>query len=68
MLFWYLQGIRWWVNGNGVTKYTYLRVDFTSNLAWDVHINKVLKSGRKQLHTVISNNVSARRMLLLSVV
>ena len=39
-----------------------------------MHIKKVLESGRKkvnQLHSVISNrdiNVSARRMLLLSVV
>ena len=54
-----------------VTKYTYLGVEFTSNGAY---INKVLESDRKkvnQLHSVISNrdiNVSARRMLLLSVV
>ena len=30
------------------TKYTYLGVDFTSNGAWDVHIKKVLESGRKK--------------------
>ena len=47
-------------------------VDFASNGAWDGHIKKVLDSGRKnQLHSVISNrdiNMSARRLLLLSVV
>ena len=44
------------------------------NGAWDGHIKKVLDSGRKkvnQFHSVISNreiNMSARRLLLLSVV
>ena len=44
-----------------------------SNGAWDVHLKKVLGTGRKkvnQLHSVISNrdiNLSARRLLLLSV-
>ena len=48
-------------------------IDFASNGAWDGHI-KVLDCGRKkvnQLHSVISNrdiNLSARRLLLLSVV
>ena len=58
-----------------VTEYTYLGVDFASNGAWDGRIIKnVLDSGRKkvnQLHSVISNkdiNMSARRLLLLSVV
>ena len=57
-----------------VTEYTYLGVDFASNGAWDGHIKKVLDSGRKkvnQLHSVITNrdiNISARRLLLLSVV
>ena len=57
-----------------VAKYTFLGVDFASNGAWDGHIKKVLDCGRKkvnQLHSVISNrdiNLSARRLLLLSVV
>ena len=56
-----------------VTEYTYLGVDFASNGAWNGHIKKVLDSGRKkdQLYSVISNrdiNMSARRLLLLSVV
>ena len=56
-----------------VAKYTFLGVDFAPNGAWDGHI-KVLDCGRKkvnQLHSVISNrdiNLSARRLLLLSVV
>ena len=51
-----------------------LALDFASNGAWDGHIKKVLDCGRKkvnQLHSVISNrdiNLSARRLLLLSVV
>ena len=57
-----------------VAKYTYLGIDFASNGAWDGHRKKVLDCGRKkvnQLHSVISNrdiNLSARRLLLLSVV
>ena len=49
-------------------------IDFASNGAWDGHIKKVLDCGRKkvnQLHSVITNrdiNLSARRLLLLSVV
>ena len=42
----------------GVSKYTYLGVDFTSTGAWDVHIKNVLDNGRRkvnQLHSVISN-------------
>ena len=52
----------------------FLGIDFASNGAWDGHIKKVLDCGRKkvnQLHSVISNrdiNLSARRLLLLSVV
>ena len=48
--------------------------DFQCNGAWDVHIKRVVENGRKkvnQLHSVISNrgvNLSARRLLLLSVV
>ena len=44
------------------------------NGAWDVHLKRVLDSGRKkvnQLHSNISNrdiNLSARRLLLLSVI
>ena len=50
----------------------FLGIDFASNGAWDGHIK--LDCGRKkvnQLHSVISNrdiNLSARRLLLLSVV
>ena len=57
-----------------VAKYTYLGIDFASDGAWDGHIKKVIVCGRKkvnQLHSVISNknmNLSARRLLLLSVV
>ena len=57
-----------------VCSYSYLGIDFACNGAWDIHVNKVIDSGRKrlnQLHSVLSNrsiNLSARRMLLLSVV
>ena len=57
-----------------VCKYTYLGIDFQCNGAWDAHIKRVVENGRKkvnQLHSVISNrgvNLSARRLLLLSVV
>ena len=50
-------------------------IDFAESGAWDVHIRKVVASGKKkvnQLHSVISNrgniNLSARRLLLLAVV
>ena len=49
-------------------------IDFAGNGAWDVHLKKVLDNGRKkvnQFHRVISNrdiNLSARRLLLLSVI
>ena len=54
--------------------YYYLGIDFSRNGAWDMHIRKLLDNGRKrvnQLHKVISNrniNLSARRLLLLSVI
>ena len=57
-----------------VSKYTYLGIDFAESGAWDVHMKKVVASGKKevnQFHSVISNrdtNLSARRSLLLSVV
>ena len=57
-----------------VSSYSYLGIDFSRNGAWDMHIRKVLDNGRKrvnQLHKVISNrniNLSARRLLLLSVI
>ena len=57
-----------------VSKYTYLGIDFAESGAWDVHIKKVVASGKKkvnQLNSVISNrdiNLSARRLLLLAVV
>ena len=49
-------------------------VKILCNGAWDAHIKRVVENGRKkvnQLHSVISNrgvNLSARRLLLLSVV
>ena len=52
----------------------YLGIDFSRNGAWDMHIRKLLDNGRKrvnQLHKVVSNrniNLSARRLLLLSVI
>ena len=57
-----------------VSNYTYLGIDFACNGAWDVHIQKIHDNCKKkvnQLHSVISNrdiNLSARRLLLLSVV
>ena len=57
-----------------VSSYTYLGIDFACNGAWDVHLKRVLDNGRKkvnQLHSIISNrdiNLSARRLLLLSVI
>ena len=56
-----------------VSNYTYLGIGFSYNRAWDTHIKKLTQNGKKkvnQLHSVISNcniNLSARRMLLLSV-
>ena len=57
-----------------VSKYTYLGIDFAESGAWDVHMKKVVASGKmkvNQLHSVISNrdiNLSARTLLLLAVV
>ena len=57
-----------------VSSYTYLGINFACNEAWDVHLKRVLDNGRKkvnQLHSIISNrdiNLSARRLLLLSVI
>ena len=57
-----------------VSKYTYLGIDFAESGAWDVHMKKVVASGKKkvnQLHSVISNRdiyLSAHRLLLLAVV
>ena len=57
-----------------VSSYSYLGIDFSRNGAWDMHITKLIDNGRKkvnQLHKVISNrniNLSARRLLLLSVI
>ena len=57
-----------------VSSYTYLGIDFSYNGAWDLHIKKVLDTGKRrvnQLHSIISNrdiNLSARRLILLSVV
>ena len=57
-----------------VSNYTYLGIDLACNGAWDMHIQKVRDNCKKkvnQLHSVISNrdiNLTARRLLLLSVV
>ena len=48
-------------------------IDFSYNGAWDTHIKKLIQNGKQkvnQLNSIISNryiNLSARRMLLLSV-
>ena len=52
--------------------YTYLGVDFSYNGAWDTHIKKLIQNGKQKVNQLnsISNryiNLSARRMLLLSV-
>ena len=54
-----------------VSNYSYLGIDFASNGAWDVHLKKVLEKKVNQFHSVVSNrdiNVSAHRLLLLSVI
>ena len=57
-----------------VSSYSYLGIDFSYNGAWDMHIKKVLDTGKRklnQLNSIISNrniNLSARRLLLLSVI
>ena len=61
-------------NDSRVCSYRYLGIDFACNGAWDVHVKRVIDSGRtkwNQLHSAISNrsiNLSARSMLLLAVV
>ena len=57
-----------------VSNYTYIGVDFSYNGAWDTHIKTLVQNGKQkkvnQLNSIISNryiNLSARRMLLLSV-
>ena len=53
--------------------YTYLGVDFSYSRAWDTHIKKLIQKDKQkanQLNSIISThyiNLSARRMLLLSV-
>ena len=57
-----------------LSSYSYLCIDFCSNGAWDMHIKNLLDNGGKkvnQLHKFFSNrnvNLSARRLLLLSVI
>ena len=57
-----------------VSSYTYLGVEFSHNGAWDLHIKKVVDTGKgkiNKVHSIISNrdiNLSARRLLLLSVI
>ena len=54
--------------------YIYLEIDFTESGAWDMHMKKVVDTGKKkvnQLQSVISNrdiNLSACRLFLLVVV
>ena len=56
-----------------VSIYTYLGIDFSYNGARDAHIKKLIQNGKNkvnQIHSIISNryiNLTARRMLLLSV-
>ena len=55
----------------GLSTYTYLGVDFTSNGAWDEHAKRVLQNGRKKISQVHSDrdiDLTARRLLLISVV
>ena len=49
-------------------KYTYLGVDFTSNGAWDEHVKRVLQNGRKKIISNRDIDLTARRLLLISVV
>ena len=55
-----------------VSNYSYLGIDFASNGAWDVHLKKVLDNGRKKVTNcialLVNINLSARRLLLLSVI
>ena len=57
-----------------MSSYSYLGIDFSRNVAWDMQIRKLLDNGGKrvnQLHKVISNrniSLSASRHLLLSVI
>ena len=57
-----------------VTSYSYLGIEFCYNGAWDMHIKRVVDAGKRKLnhlHSIISNrnfNLSARRLLLLSVI
>ena len=51
-----------------LSKYTYLDVDFTSNGAWDEHVKRVLQNGRKTISQMHSIDLTARRLLLISVV
>ena len=55
------------------SSYCYLGIDFSFDGGWDTHVKRVISNGRKkvnQLHSILSNrniNLSARRLLLLSV-
>ena len=54
-----------------VCSYSYLGIEFTCNRAWDVHVKRAIDSDRKRLNQLHSNrsiNLSACRVLLLSVV
>ena len=63
----------WTWGEHTIPSYCYLGIDFTSDGGWDTHVKRVISNGRKkvnQLHSIISNrniNLSARRLLLLSV-
>ena len=57
-----------------VSKYTYFGTDLAESGSWDVHLKKVVASGKEkvhQLHSVISNrdiNLSGHRLLFLAMV
>ena len=56
-----------------MSSYTYLGIEFFSNgsRAWDLHVKKVLSTGKEKINkldSIISNrsiNLSTRRLLLI---
>ena len=61
---------RWDAEGLHFSAFHYLGIDCSSNVTWDIRIQKLLDNGRKrvnQLHQVINNrniNLSASLLLL----
>ena len=52
------------------SSYCYLGIDFKSDGRWDNHVKRVISNGRKkvnQLHSIRNIYLTARRLLLLSV-